>query len=60
MKTYSVYFKWLDDNTEDSFHCNGQKELLLNLREIHKDPMQEVLYVDEVKKDGEYVLTKYR
>lgn len=52
---YAVYFKWLDDGTEDSFNVEGKKELDLNIKSIQEDDKLQLLSVSKIYKSGEYV-----
>lgn len=55
MTEYAVYFKWLDDGTEDSFICNGYKDLVINLEDIKNRNDIELISVNKILKNGEYV-----
>ena len=55
MTTYVVYFKWLDDGTEDSIICEGYTDLKLNLEDMKKRKVHTLLGLCRVSKYGEYI-----
>jgi len=55
MTTYVVYFKWLDDGTEDTFNCDGYIDLKLNLENMKKRGEHTLLSLCRVSKYGEYI-----
>lgn len=57
--TYAVFFKWLDDGTEDTFNVKGIKELKLNIQYL-KDTGKEIIDIQKVLRDGERIPYKLK
>ena len=52
---YAVYFRWLEDNVEDSFNVTSYKDLTKNLENIKRRKDVELIDVMQITRCGEYV-----
>lgn len=52
---YAVYFRWIEDNEEDSFNVTSYKDLAKNLENIKKRKDVELIEVLQITRCCEYV-----